>query len=258
MKRLILLVIIFFFLGISTGYAYDWKKIDIVLVNQEEDGVKTILTLKDKQSRTFEVIYEDEVQLEKFVNNITKFKNMFYSWRNIRAQKINFMVLDTFLKVVIIPKEIPHNNLNLTAAIPAGIAMTYDPGQNVIYYDFRVMKDDLFIRITGDYASEDELLDKIYSAYDNPTAYLKRNSLSMNGDINNEKVRQALIYFYNTDWNGRPKAIPPEIIQKVVEYKQNHPEATKKQLWQRLKKEKVTISKRELDLILIIYFNEYK
>jgi hypothetical protein len=264
MKRLILMIIIagLMLIGITTiAAAFDWKSLNVELISQTENDSQTILTLKDKQERTFKVIYQDETMLAKLSNPIIKYKDEFYAWRNIRFKDISFMVFANFLDVVIIPQQFLHNNLNLAMAIPGGITMVYDPEKETIHYDFRIMKEDQFIRIDGDYSKESELITKIGAAYDNPSAYLQPTGPAPvqheNIGPDKEKILQSLIYLYNEDWNGRQKTVPIETIRKVIEVRQNNPGITKPQLWKLIKKAKIPVTKREVDLILIFYFNEF-
>jgi hypothetical protein len=201
------------------------------------------------------------------------------------------VVSDSFLEVMIIPQEIMRNDQNLVAAILAGITMTYYPEKDTLHYDFRIMKKNQFIRIGGDYQSEDELLSKFYLAYDNPSAFLLRsdpeylvkeieqlqhdlvilannfsdlaaqNEKLQNNLANlaneNEQIRQVLIYLHNEDFFNRFRLIPAETIKQVLKLKRNNPKLAKSDLWELVKQKKVKISTQEFDLILIVYFNEF-
>lgn len=266
MKRLTatLIAVICSFSIATHTYAFNWKSLNVDTVNQEEDGSKTILILSDQENRVFKVITEEEIITSKLAEKIIKFKNDFYSWRNIRLQELSFMVFANLLDVVIIPRQIIYNDQNLATAIPAGITMSYNPALDLMHYDFRLMKENLFLRIDGDYLNEERLMAEIASAYENPAAYLQRTAPvaaepqrgNHNGE--DEKTRQALIYLYNEDWNGRHRAVPPEVIQRVAALKQSHPGLTHDQLWKLVKQEKIKLTKKEFDLILAVYFNEFK
>lgn len=264
MKRILIAITMgIIFLTSIPSYAFDWKKYDAELIDRSKDGSKTIVTLKDRKSKTFKVVFQDEDMLEKAASKIIKCKNEFYMWREINVTDISFMVFDNYLEVIVIPKEIMHNNHNLAEAIPAGITMMSRPDQDLMHYDFRIIKDNIFLRIDGDYLNEGELTAKLRYAYDYPLIFQQRGETKIgNNEAPNtgidEKTRQALIYLLNEDWNGRSKPVPPEVIQKVVQYRQNNPWMTKAQLWKELKKEKTPLTKREFELILIIYFNEFE
>lgn len=263
MKRILLTIIVVLMLAGVHSYAVDWKKFDAEIINTSQDGQKTVLTLKDRKNKVFKIIYQDEAMLEKVAPKINKYKKEFYDWREIAFNDISFMVFDNYLEVIIIPREITHNKTNLAKAISAGITMLSPPDQEKMHYDFRIIKDDYFLRIEGDYTNEEELMTKLRYAYDYPLVYLRRGESGIanvggpNGGAD-EKARQALLYLLNEDWNGRPKSVPPETISKVIELKESNPWMSKKELWKALKKDKVKISKRELELILIIYFNEFE
>jgi hypothetical protein len=265
MKRLtaILGIVLFILLGSGTStYALNWKLLNVELVNQTENDSQTIVVLKDKQNNVFKVIYQDETMLDKLSAKIIKYKNEFYTWRNIHFKDLTFMVFAGFLDVVIIPQELMYNNMDLAEAIPAGITMTYDPDKDVMRYDFRIVKDDQFIRISGSYSQENELIDKIGTVYTNPVAYQQPLYPEPLGPAEagqvTEKMVQALIYLNNEDWNGRHKTVPIETIRKVVELKQKNPGTTKAQLWKMVRKAKIQITKRQMELILALYFNEFE
>lgn len=264
------LIIIFFlivalaFIPLSTTvYAVNWPGLDANITEKNEDGSWVMLTLKDGQNHTFKVTYQDEALAGKLVGKIIQYKNEFYSWRQVRLKEISFVVSANFLEVIIIPLEITHNKVNLAGAIPAGITMTYYQDKDTLRYDFRIMKDNLLMRIPGDYHTEDELVSKLTYAYDNPLAYLRRGDPeSLLQEIENlenklEKLRQAFIYLNNEDWINHYRTVPQETILKIVELKQQNPKLTEKELWKELKKQKVKITKRELELVLILYFNEF-
>lgn len=257
----IVLAVIF---GAQTAtYAFNWKPLNVELISQSEKDSQITVLLKDKQGHTFKVIYQDEKMLEKLCPKIIKYKDEFFNWKTIRSNDITFMVFATFLDVAVIPQEIMHNNLNLASSIPAGITLTYDPDNDIMRYDFRMMKGSQFIHVPGTYFKETELVNKICTAYDNPDAFLQpanqeeMESGEVTGQQVTEKMVQALIYLNNEDWNGRHQTISVETIRKVVELRQKNPEVTKTQLWQMVKKEKLKITKRQMELILILYFNEY-
>lgn len=262
-KKYQIIVTLLLLLACVPSYALNWKKFDAEVTNISKDGPKTTITLKDKKDKVFKVVYHDEAMLEKVVSKIIRFKNEFYGWREISFADISFLVFDNYLEVIVIPHEIIHQQNNLAKAVPAGITMMSPPDQDKMYYDFRIIKDNHFLRIDGAYLDEAELVNKLRSAYDYPLIYLQRGKSAgaKAGDAgsgSDENTRQALLYFLNEDWNGRPKSVPSETIAKVVELKQNNPQMTKGELWKVIKNEKVRITKRELELILIIYFNEFE
>lgn len=247
----------------ATVYAMDWTVRGANVTDKKEDGSRTILTLKDRQNHVFKVTYQDEAMAGKLAEKIIRYKDEFYSWRQIRLKEVSFVVSPNFLEIIIIPSEIIHNKDNLAGAIPAGITMTYYLEKDVLRYDFRIMKDNLLMRIPGDYRNEDEMVAKLTYAYDNPLIYLRRGDPeALRQEIEElndklEKLRQAFIYLNNENWINRYKTIPQETILKVIELKQKNPKLTSKALWKELKKQKVKITRQELKLVLILYFNEF-
>ncbi len=264
MKRILAIWLIawMMLLGCRTAVlASDWKPFNAELVEQSENDTQKIVVLKDKQSRIFKVIYQDETILRKLSGPIMKYKDIFYSWKSIDCKDLTFMVIANHLNVVIIPGQFMHHGQNIAGAFPAGVTMTYDADMDQLRYDFRIISGERFIRISGNYIKEEELVNKTGLAYDNPDGFLQPAGPTGweptgSGEIN-EKMIQALIYLNNEDWNGRHKTVPVETIQKVVKLRKDNPDSTKNQLWRLIKKQKIQITKRQLELILILYFNEF-
>ena len=244
-------------------YAIDWQGLGANVTDKKEDGSRRTLTLKDGQNHVFKVTYQDETMAGKLAGKIIQYKNEFYSWRQIRVKEASFVVSDNFLEIIIIPMELMHNKTNLAGAVPAGITMTYYLEKDILRYDFRIMKDNLLMRIPGDYKNEDEMVAKLTFAYDNPLTYMRRGDPeSLLQEIEElqdklEKLRQAFIYLNNEDWINRYKTIPQETILKIIQLKQKNPKMNSKELWKELKKQKIKITKHELKLVLILYFNEF-
>lgn len=297
MKRFIFITFVLIMIAVNAKIlALNWQSLNATQVDKKEEGSHTILTLRDQEKRIFKITYQDETNAEKLAEKIIALKNEFYAWQNIHFKNISFVVSASFLEIVIIPHEVINNGQNLVSAIPAGIAMTYYPENAALYYDFRIMKDNLLIRIAGDYLNEKELLSKLCFAYENPMAYLQRtgpeklpekkpagdqgeiqnvldNLVNENAKLKNdlkelkegldtlkkenENLRQLLVYFHNLDSFNRLRQIPAETIKEVVELKRGNPGMSRGQLSKELKKKKITLSKKELDLILIIYFHEF-
>lgn len=259
----VLLVLLILTISARTSAALDWQSLNANVIDTKEDDTKTILTLQDGQNRIFRVTYQDQAITEAMAETIIKYKNEFYSWQQIHLQDVSFIIAAGPLEIIIIPREIMHDQINLAATVPAGITLTYYPDKDVLYYDFRVMKDNLFIRVAGNYLNEAEMLSKLISAYDNPLAFQRQSDPEdLTKEIDNLKeeteiLRQALIYLNNEDWLNRFKTIPPETIKRMVELKQSNPKMTKSELWKELKKEQIKVTKKEFKLLLIIYFNEY-
>ena len=245
----------------TSASAFEWKPLNVELVDQSENDTQKIVVLKDKQNHTFKVIYQDEIMLKKLSAPIIKYKDIFYSWQSIHCKNLTFMVIANLLDVVIIPGQFMYHNQNIASVIPAGITMTYDPDMDLLRYDFRIISGDRFIRVNGNYSHEEELVNKTGLAYDDPKSYLQPADHAdierMVPDEINEKMVQALIYLNNEDWLGRQKTLPIDTIHKVVELKKANPESSKIQLWQLVKKEKIKITKREFEFILILYFIEF-
>jgi hypothetical protein len=62
MKRFFFPTIIFILVLLSfKTYALNWQSLNVTMVDQKEDGLRTVLTLKDAKNQIFSVSYDEAI-----------------------------------------------------------------------------------------------------------------------------------------------------------------------------------------------------
>ncbi len=255
------LIAVFIFILLAGGaYAYDWAGKGLSVSSEVKEGEATVLTLKDAEGRSFTVNAVAEID-EAAGNKIIELKNAFYAWSVIKIRTISFEKKADALNIAILPAELTYKGLNILEFMPAGISLSLT---DVLVYNFRITRNNIFIRVYGEYSDEQELCEKIYEGASNPAGYIRKREpeyfLSRINELKtaNERLTAAVLALHNTGFLGFGAGpIDKKAIARVIELKRQSPGMTRRELEQALEKEKIKISGKELDLVLSVFFNEF-
>ena len=250
-----------FFLLTGGAFAYDWAGKGLSVAGEAKEGEATVLTLKDAEGRSFTVNAVAEID-EAAGNKIIELKNAFFAWNTIKIGSMAFEKKADALNIAILPAEFSYKGLNILEYMPAGISLSFT---DALVYNFRITRSNIFIRIYGEYVDEQELCEKIYEGASNPAGYIRKREpeyfLSRINELKtaNERLTAAVLAMHNTGFLGfGASPIDKKAIARVIELKKQSPGMSRGDLERALEKEKIKISGKELDLILSVFFNEFK
>lgn len=245
--------------GDEIGELKEDEVLNILQKTEVEAG--TNITLQDKNNNTFNIIYSQVVDKVR-ANIILKLKSDFFNWTGLTVNKLKFIVLEDSIEIFVLPLEFICNGTNVISYMPAGMLFTYT---DVLQYNFRITKNNLFIRIQGFFINQTQLCEKILEALKNPTAYIRKRDpefflsklIQLQNDLDklkreNSMLRWAVITLINDE------NISEDIVNRVVNLKKQNPLITVSQIRDKLKKQDVKLSKSEIAVIITVYFNEFK
>jgi len=262
------------------GYALDPASYGSTLVSTATDGDRTVVTLQDAAGRSFDVAYLEEPSAD-VMTKVMQLKDLFYAWKTITIVSLRFTITEGIIDCLIVPSKILVGGKDVSSFVPAGLLFSFSGS---LGYDFRVTKDNLFLRVRGAYTNEDELTQKIASALANPTTFMQRSDMEyvlslvekdqkaiqdlqkatqaltdenseLRGEL--EAFRYAAMRDRNVSWIFWKYPIPRDGLKRVVELKRANPNLTKSQVEEEMKKEGVKISGGEIGIVLEYYFNEF-
>lgn len=287
-KLLLLTIIVIFSSGILQAQEiekesnYNWQKENVTVIEtkkeklEAEDKIKLIEELRDQDGNIFSVTYDPSVPLEeKVVKKIIELKRTFFEWKTIQIESIRFVPSFDIIEIVIIPKKYEYGQIDYLPYMPAGMLFIYT---DTLTYNFRITRENLFIKIKGEYITEDLLGAKINEAIKNPQAYIRKrdpeyflakleqleNSIDklMSGQVKlkdgNDKLRYGVLTLHNKGFFGGMNLIDKNAIKKIILLKESKPSMTKEEISKSLEKEDIKISSGEIELILNIFLNEFK
>ena len=100
--------------------------------------------------------------ISRFYNELVQIEGLTVSQASIIFSKEGF-------EAVIVPESFVKDDIDFASYLPAGLTFVY---RTYTVYDFRMLKDNYFVRIRGEYFSPEDLLEKMKSAYDDPVKYI--------------------------------------------------------------------------------------
>jgi len=168
-KRIIALAVLL--ASALSAYAFDLAEAGLTKTATAREGQRTIVTLKDAMDRTVQVSYAAEPD-EKTLGRIAELRETFLSWSAFGVDSMRFTVTGSTLEIVLTLDRVTLGGKDAGANVPAGMYFTWT---GILQYDFRVVKDNVFLRVSGPFTSEKELTDKMWSALSNPAAFLRRS-----------------------------------------------------------------------------------
>ena len=218
---------------------------------------------KDSSGQAFTVIYA-ETPDPKYTKDIIALKNIIFNFKTVKIRELKIAVNEKKgIEAVLLCDSVSWQGNELVSFLPAGLFFIYD--QQTVKYDFRLVKDNFFVRINGNLISEDDLLKKVYDAWVNPAEYIKKRDPEYllgklqelqeelqrieNGNI---KLKQVIIAL-----NNKNVPVAPEIITEIQQLKKNNPAITSGEAVLKLAEKNFKISGKTAALIFAVWFNEF-
>jgi len=248
------------------GFALEPANYGSSLVSTATDGDSTAVTLQDGAGRSFVVAYVEEPSAD-VMKKVVELKDLFFAWKNITIKTLRFTITDDVVDTLIIPDKILVNGSDVQSFVPAGLLFSFSGG---LAYDFRVTKDNFFLRVRGTYTSEEEMTQKIAAALANPATFLQRSDMeyvltlvdkqgkaieALTAEV--DALRYAAMRRENTEWLFWKVPIPRDGLKRVVELKRQNPALKKNEVEAQLKQEGINISGGAIGIIFEYYFNEF-
>ncbi len=183
--------------------------------------------------------------------------------------------------VVVIPSSFVYKNVNLASYMPSGIELYYN---GYIDYDFRMLKDSLFLRLKGQIFDETQFADRLLSAVNDPVLYLQTNDpeyllqrindlvgkvaalseqvtqltqLTKLTDQDLDAQKLALVTIGNRGLFGGITPVSKDGVAAIVKMKKADPSLTKDQVAAKLDQQGIKMSDKEITLVFGVYFNEF-
>lgn len=272
MKVKTLLISIFLFLSVSGAMAYDWASAGMELKESGSTEEENFIILKDSSANEIKVRFTGELS-DTWSEAVVNLNKKFRSWTYMKVDKLEFYVNGNTLEILIIPASFNYHGMDFLPHIPAGMTFLYDYD---LRYNFRVTKNDYFLRINDRYIDESFLCQRMKEAIDDPVAYMKKREpeyfLRKLSELeeaqartekvsseNFDRLARALLYYENTGFLGFGNTpVKPQVIKRVIELKAADPKTTKDKIKAQLETEKLAATDKEITLILNVFYNEFE
>ena len=268
MKRTIIYSLIFIAALVSNVFAYDWSSSGWIVKETGNVENENFMILQNNYGQSVKVRFVGELS-DEWAEKVVKLYGRFQDWKYMKPGTIEFFVNGSTLEILIIPTSFNYKGIDFMPHIPGGMMFRSD---YELRYNFRVTKDQFFLRLTDRFIDEELLCRRIKEAMDDPVNYLKKREpeyflakLNELEDTQKEimnrqdKLINAVLYFQNTGFLGFGNdPIKISVVKRVIELKTADPKLDREKIKLILDKEKMEASEQEIELILNIFYNEFK
>ena len=275
MKRKGFYILIFFIMVASNAMAYDWKSAGFQETGSGVTGDENYLILKDSNSTELKVRFQGELG-DSWAERIVDLNKKFSQWKYMKPDNIDYFITGDSLEILIIPSSFTYQGTDFLPYIPGGMTFIFD---YALRYNFRITKNDIFLRLNDKLIEEELLCKRMKEALDDPIAYLKKrepeyfllklNELEENlvalknsqsaTNVNHDKLVQSVLYYQNTGFLGFGNTpVKNSVIKRVIELKTADSTLNAEKIKETLDKEKVEATGKEIELILNVFYNEFK
>lgn len=255
-----------FMLGVN-AMAFDWNSGGYTLVNTGSEGEENFLNVKDAGGVNLKIRYQGELS-DSWSEKITELNKKFGEWKYMKPESIEYLVTGSSLEILILPQSFKYNDTDFLPFIPGGMTFIYD---YALRYNFRVAKNEIFLRLNDKFIDEDSFCKRMKEAVDDPIAYLKKrdpeyflqklNELEEGMAIlrdGHDKLAKSVLYFQNSGFLGfGNNPVKAAVIKRVIELKTADSTLNSAKLKEMLEKEKIEASEKEIKLILNVFYNEF-
>jgi hypothetical protein len=268
MKRKGFYILIFFIMLASNAMAYDWKAAGFEETGTGITGDENYLILKDTNSTVLKIRYQGELA-DTWAEKIIELNKRFAQWKYMKPDNIDYFITGDSLEILIIPASFKYKEIDFVPFIPGGMTFIYD---YALRYNFRVTKNDIFLRVNDKFIEEELLCKRIKEAYDDPIAYLQKRdpeyflqklyeleeSMAILKD-GHDKLAKSVLYFENSGFLGFGNTpVKSNVIKRIVELKTADKAIDKAKIKDVFEKEKIEATDKEIELILNVFYNEFK
>jgi hypothetical protein len=268
MKMKGLYILIFFLMMASSAMAYDWKSAGFEETDSGSKGDENFLVFTDSNSLSLKVRFQGELS-DSWAEKIVELNKKFSEWKYMKPGNISYYITGDTLEILIIPSQFNYLGSDFIPYIPGGMVFIYD---YALRYNFRITKNDIFLRLNDKFTEEDLLCRRMKEALDDPIAYLKKREPEyflqklneLEADVallrdSQDKLVKSVLYFQNSGFLGFGNTpIKTAVVKRIVELKSADPSFNKARIKETLEKEKIEATDQEIELVLNVLYNEFK
>lgn len=260
MKKTIFTTVVFLFFIVSNASAFDWASRGLSLKDSGSVDEENFIIFEDSSAIEVKIRFRNELsnsQAETAADLFSDFK----SWKYLTMSRLEFFWVNDTCEILIIPASYKYKDIEYTPYIPGGLVFIYD---DYLRYNFRVNRDNFFLRINDKFINEEILSGRIKEAVEDPVAYLTKREpeyfLQKLTELEErqERLTGALLYFENSGFLGFGNTpVKKSLIKRIIEIKTEEPDIKADAIKAKLADEKIEASSKEIKLILNVFYNEF-
>jgi hypothetical protein len=139
-----------------------------VVAERSEGGLPT-WDLRDSDGRLFAVSILGAFTPER-ARALQSLREVIYDLDGLRIERLRYVFERDRVDAVVVPARFDISGTDYTRYMPSGMLFLFE---DAVAYDFRLLVDNLAVRINGQFLSKEQFLDRIVRAVANPAAYIQ-------------------------------------------------------------------------------------
>ena len=199
--------------------------------------------------------------VDSWAEKIVDINAKFSQWKYMKPDNNEYFVTGESLEILVVPSSFKFKEYDFMTYLPAGMTFIYD---YTLRYNFRITKNDVFLRLNDKFIDEDSLCNRMKEGLDDPIGYLKKREpeffLQKLNELEEKQDRltKALMYYQNSGFLGFGNTpVKSIVVKRVVELKTADPKINFDTIKDTLDKEKIDASAKEIKLVLSVLYNEF-
>jgi len=168
-KMLIIIPILVAGLGLALPAQQGELIKDFSLVGTSQEGASTVYEMRHASGFTLTISVRGEPTQEQ-VKMVEAIARSIMNMKYFVPSTVRIALSDRRAEIIMVPKSFTYKGVDYVPYMPSGVQFFY---VDSLEYDFRLMVQNLFLRVRGQYFTEEQFADKIASAVGNPYAYIQ-------------------------------------------------------------------------------------
>lgn len=171
-KAMLVLLPVILVVASASAYCVDLANYGFHVTRTEKQNNQHIYTLRSQSGFAFTVAATAPLTkgnaevLQHVVQTLS-------GWKLLHIARARVVFKGARADILVVPSSFVYKGVNLADYMPSGMQFYYD---RYLEYDFRMLKDNLFLRMKGEVFDEKQFAERLYSAVENPVLYLRTHN----------------------------------------------------------------------------------
>jgi hypothetical protein len=183
------------------------------VVSERSDGGLPTWDLRDAQGRSFSVSILGDFSPNR-ARALEALRDVIYGLDGLRIERLRYVFERDRVDAVVIPSRFIIRGTDYTRYLPSGMLFVFE---DAVAYDFRLLVGNLAARMNGQFLSEEQFLDRIVRAVENPAAYIQsQDPQFLARRLDEERTRIDLLEVENAAQDERAAEMDGRIDRLTV------------------------------------------
>ncbi len=169
MKKIVWSLILF--IGIIASLSsQDYASFGLEFRSQSKEGPYTVYQFRAPGNIDLSVSFKGAELRETDRERLQGILSIYKTFKVLLPSSVRVIFTDERAEILVVPRSFQYKDRDLSIYMPSGIQFFYT---DFLEFDFRIVVQNLFLRIKGQFFKEEEFAEKILAAVLNPYAYIQ-------------------------------------------------------------------------------------